>query len=236
MASQRGRTISLKNISRTNIGLPKGTTQADRIPDILPDTIPGVPHLLKGLSDFPNWDFQVRQVLQHIGLQDLVDPDLPHPKEDHENYAGWHNYSQRLQIWLIGQISNEVLSKFRLSVDKKDFADEAYKAIKKAILGRGIVGRQNVVYNLVKKTRDDCSTARQYVEDFKNNYILAKELQCGIPPFTASLLMLWEIRPDFPTWVECVECAMPDDAGSTYTDNDFFTLCRNAVEQSERCL
>lgn len=82
------------------------------------------------------------------------------------------------------------MEEFVPSVDDKDFVDEAYKVIKKIVLGHGIVGRQSVVYNLVRKTRGDYSTARQYVEDFRNNYILAKELQCGLPLFTASLLKL----------------------------------------------
>ncbi|GLA39187.1 hypothetical protein AnigIFM63309_006519 [Aspergillus niger] len=236
MAFQQGRAVSFRNLSRITIGLPKGTTQADRIPDDLPESIPGVLFLLKGCSNFPNWDFHVRQILKEIGLQDLIDLDLPHPKKDHKNYAEWHRCSKCLQTWLTRQITGELMEEFVSSVDDKVFSDEAYKVIKKIVLGHGIVGRQNVVYNLVRKTRGDYSTARQYVEDFRNNYILAKELQCGLPPFTASLLMLREILFDFPAWVASVEHAMSADAGSNYTDNDFFTLCRNAVEQSKRCL
>ncbi|GAQ34195.1 hypothetical protein AtubIFM55763_006991 [Aspergillus tubingensis] len=230
MASRKGRAVSLKGISRTVIIPPKVTTQADRIPDDLPDFIPGVPLILKDTLDFPNWDFQVRQILENVGLQDLVDSDIPHPKLDHKTYTRWRECSKALQSWLTGQISDELLLRFRLTVDKKGFADEAYKVIKMIILEHGIVRCENVVYDLVKKTRADYSTTSQYVEDFKSNYVLAKELQCGLPPFTASLLMLKEIRSDFPAWVASVEYVMPVYVASTYTEDDFFTLCRVAIE------
>lgn len=87
MAFHQGRAVSFRNLLRITIGLPKGTTQADRIHDDLPESIPGVLFLLKGCSNFPNWDFQVRKILEDIGLQDLIDLDLPHPKKDHRNYA-----------------------------------------------------------------------------------------------------------------------------------------------------
>lgn len=231
MPSQQGRAIFFRDLSLTP---PKGTTQADRIPDDLPDTIPGLPFLLRGWSDFPKWEFQVRLVLENLGLQDLVDRDLSRPEENHKNYIRWHSCSKRLQIWLTRQLSGEVMEEFVSSVDDKDFADEAYKVIRRIVLGHGVVRCQNVAYKLVRMTRADYSTAGQYIENFKNIYILAKQLQCGLPPFTASLLMLREILHDIPTWVAMIEQTMPADAGSTYTDNDFFTLCRNAIEQSQR--
>ncbi|PYH74264.1 uncharacterized protein BO88DRAFT_409641 [Aspergillus vadensis CBS 113365] len=219
MASRKGRTVSLKGISRTMIIPPKVPTQADRIPDDLPDFTPGVPLILKNTLDFPDWD-----------VQDLVDSDLPHPKHDHKAYTRWRDCSKAVQSWLTGQISDGVLLRFRLTLGKKGFADEAYKVIKMIILEHGIVRCENVVYDLVKKTRADYSTTSQYVEVFKSNYVLAKELHCGLPPFTASLLMLREIRYDFPAWVASVEYVMPVYVGNTYTDDDFFTLCSVAIE------
>ncbi|GKZ23815.1 hypothetical protein AbraCBS73388_010408 [Aspergillus brasiliensis] len=165
MASGPGRSISLEHLSFTR-GV-QATTQADRLPKIVPGGVPGLPLLLRGRSNFLQWDFEVKQELKLAGLRDLIDLDLPRPATTHEKYATWHDYSMLLQSWL-------------------DYADDAYRTIRKIALGHGVIACQSLVYSLVKRSRKDYSTAGQYVEDFENNYTFAKELDCGLSPFVAS--------------------------------------------------
>ncbi|GKZ30816.1 hypothetical protein AbraIFM66950_010406 [Aspergillus brasiliensis] len=232
MASGPGRSISLEHLSFTR-GV-QATTQADRLPKVVPDGVPGLPLLLRGRSNFLQWDFEVKQELKLAGLRDLIDLDLPRPATTHEKYAAWHNYSRGLQSWLVGQLSGGLTREFRLTSDAKDYADDAYRTIRKIALGHGVVACQSLVYSLVKRSRKDYSTAGQYVEDFENNYTFAKELDCGLSPFVASLLLLRELYPEFTSWVMTEESAIPGDAGKTYTDNDFFRLCRRAIKECER--
>ncbi|KAI2966591.1 hypothetical protein CBS147324_7348 [Aspergillus niger] len=234
MAFEVGRGVSFKNLSLEGEVPTEPTTQADRLPAQMPDGVPGLPLLLHGRENFSKWDFQVKQALKNVGLEDLIKLDLPRPSAQHEKFKAWHSYSRVLQSWLTGQLSGKVMDQFQASADKKDYVDDAYKAIRRIVMGHGIVLCQSVAYNLVKPKRSDYATAGDYIQDFWNNYVLAKELRCGIPPFTASLLLLREIQTDMPAWATNMECKMPENAESLCTDNDFFTLCRNAIEQSNR--
>ncbi|GKZ50057.1 hypothetical protein AbraIFM66951_002904 [Aspergillus brasiliensis] len=99
MASGPGRSISLEHLSFTR-GV-QATTQADRLPKIVPGGVPGLPLLLRGRSNFLQWDFEVKQELKLAGLRDLIDLDLPRPATTHEKYATWHDYSMLLQSCLV---------------------------------------------------------------------------------------------------------------------------------------
>ncbi|PYH87460.1 hypothetical protein BO71DRAFT_404645, partial [Aspergillus ellipticus CBS 707.79] len=108
----RGGSISFLHISKDNSTTTLPTTQADRIPKKLPESLDGVSELLKGRGDYKTWDFRVRQALKNIRLQNLIEKDLARLISTHENYTIWY-------------------TRFIASNDPKNYADNAFVIIRR---------------------------------------------------------------------------------------------------------
>ncbi|RAH54569.1 hypothetical protein BO85DRAFT_452436 [Aspergillus piperis CBS 112811] len=221
-------------MSLTQVNPTEAVTQADRLPMTPPKGLSGLPILLKGRSNYTDWEFHLECAFRDAGLEDLIDLKLPKPANTHAKYAAWHNYSMTVAYYLVGQLGDEVVRQFRRSKEDKKYVDDAFKLIRTIVLGHGVVDCQIVVMKLTRGMRSDYSTARQYIDDFMEAYDVAVKLDCSISPFVASLLMMYELQSEFPTWASTVEHSMPGNAGQAYTEEQFRDLCRSALEECKR--
>ncbi|PYH95904.1 hypothetical protein BO71DRAFT_449042 [Aspergillus ellipticus CBS 707.79] len=214
----RGGSVLFLHISKDNSTTTLPTTQADRIPKKLPESLDGVSELLKGCGDYKTWDFR-----------DFIEKDLARPISTHENYTIWHAVSINIQTWLVNQLSKDVLERFIASNDPKDYADDAFVTIRRLVLGHGHTLCQTAFNNLIWKKRSDFSTISQYVNDFKQAYTLVKQLDCPLTPYCGLLLLLKQVESDLPTWTATVELQLPNNAAKTLKESEFFDYSNSAA-------
>lgn len=71
--------------------------------------------LLRGRSNFFDWEIQLRLALKNV---DLIDLWLPELSDIHAKHTARHNYSTLIQSWLIKQLSELVVRNFRKSEEE----------------------------------------------------------------------------------------------------------------------
>ncbi|OJJ68158.1 hypothetical protein ASPBRDRAFT_33452 [Aspergillus brasiliensis CBS 101740] len=153
----------------------------------------------------------------------------------HPNFVAWRRRSITIRKWLIRQLSREVREKLKEPRDDiLEYADDAYDAIRRLILRHDNVLCKNTFTKLIDMRRSHYSTVTRYVTAYRRAYIDAQELECGITPYCAVLQMLRQLEGDFPTWVDVVQCSLPDDARVAFTDADFFKLCGVVIAKDDR--
>lgn len=206
-------------------------TQADHLPTKFPDRIDGVPERLRNRSNFELWEFYVQNTLQAHQLGVLIDFKVPRPPKNSAEYAQWEQTSLILRSWLVLQIEPSLVQELLITTNPTKYADEAYEAIKRLVLGHGHTLARTAYMKVFNMKRSFYASISQYVDDYRLSIRISNNLGCTITPYCACLLLLRELEPELPTWTASIELAFASTAATTLRERDFLKLCATAIEK-----
>lgn len=226
-------------VEKLQVILPR--TQATKLPEINQITLPSIKPLEKGkrFNIWP-WKFRVQSTLIQFGLEDLIDPNISRPSKDHLHYDRWRSWSTFVRCWLLCQVDRlvvEDLECFRryrnLELDSDDkfprYADDLYSLIGEAFRRGEETAKARAAITIRKIRRRDFDSAESYVLKWLGAVRHLSDLKIPLDPYTATKLMLYDLRDDMPVTINQLE----DDTDSKrLIDFDRFrAICLDIVDK-----
>ncbi|KAJ0420331.1 hypothetical protein BJY00DRAFT_141959 [Aspergillus carlsbadensis] len=198
------------------------------IPNELTRTIPAVQKVLSTKEQFDTWKFSVRDLLRALRLEQLIDKSIARPAEDAANYITWEEMSFQVACWLTGQISEEHQNRLQSYSKNIDLADDRFEAIKDIVMGLGTLRLKAAALKPIKMTRQQYSSAGDYMRHFMTATNTAIGLRCDIGAYVTALLFINELKDDLPNWCYNRQEQLTDDT-SKFDWNDFRELYNSAI-------
>lgn len=153
-------------------------------------------------TDFAEWTNTVWNTLRPLRLRNLVNSELPRPKENDPEYDVWEYYSTVVGGWLYTQCSPAIRHRLNMELPEEisdHFADDVMDSIEKIIL---MSNRYEDVEGLIKKFTliklTDYRKPYDFIDDFERQL---QHLQCSkvpIPTVYALVILLEQLGKEYP--------------------------------------
>ncbi|PYH90776.1 hypothetical protein BO71DRAFT_401924 [Aspergillus ellipticus CBS 707.79] len=158
-------------------------------------------------------------------MPQLLDMENARPTAGTRHYERWKLISARVANWIMLQVDKTFLDRHRLHQNPKEYADETFDCIRKAVDREGVLRKRTEILKLMTMSRRDYDQATQYVRAFEEAVILTDRLGCGITPYTAAVVLLHNLRLEPGYWAAAMALEVGYDEGDTYSMSDFCRLC-----------
>lgn len=211
------------------------TTQITGIPSDLNVNLDGVPQLLTGSVNFTIWNSYIKRTLDMDDLKPFIDPTIPRPDVTDPAYTRWSKLSKKITLWLTRQLEPRILEKLEMSPTPTIYADEAYTAIKRIVIGAGLEGIGHTYLLATSMKREEFGSMEQYIDAFRKAVKTANQNSgTVIPPLAAAYLLLRGIENELPMWVTTMKHDMeskPDP--NKFTELQLMELYEKAIDKGK---
>lgn len=235
--SNPGPRLGVSNQLTSQLRLP---TQGSRLPEISRITFPSIIPKL-GTNLLMNvWVRKVHGILRRLGLDNVIDSQIPRPSRQDANYAKWKYWSFTVGRWLLGQVDAGVIGNLRafdlvteetFTKEPPFYADETFSRIQSSELFQEMGYASNDLHSI---RREDFPTAASYVIAWMQAVQIATDLSLSVSPFTA-LMKFNAIRDEVPESRHLLNGILwGGKAAHQITHNEFLMCCVRLLAMCHR--
>lgn len=182
----------------------------------------------------------IHGILIPLGLEDVLDDQIPRPCETDPGYENWKSWSKVVRCWLLNQLSPTVIENLELfcrrvnvEVDLEDqlprYAGDLYTLAGKAFIAGEECMKSKAAIAIRTTRRDKFESAGEYIEEWKNVTLQLYTQSTPIDFYVAIKLMFPDLRDEMPMTVTMLEDKIP----TSVSRGRFIELCGEVITKSE---
>ncbi|RDW86082.1 uncharacterized protein DSM5745_02724 [Aspergillus mulundensis] len=198
-----------------------------------PTSMAPIREALIGREDYTMWaDYAIRQ-LRVFRMSQLVDKSVPRPRIGDPEYEVWEDHSIVAANWLVGQLSKELFRRVSQSPYPSEFADDAWTAIKRVVMGNGVPQISKAALALFDMRAAQFGKISEFIGAYLDAWDVGNQLGVAPTPGVAAIFILREIKAEMTAWVVVKESTITEANLKSCTEDHFRRLCDDARAQAE---
>ena len=164
-------------------------------------------------------------------MEDLVNKDIYHPPDDHEDYACRVSYSKGVANWIVYQVQELIAVRIYNLTDKPVYADDMLAAIRSLVIRDSKLIIKRISLKIFNIYHSQFTKIKEFVYEFRDMYLTLKRLKLAMTPYLMIICLLNKIESELPNWVPLVEQDITK-CQDKLVKSDFLNMCTKVMEKS----